>query len=799
MQHDGTLNIATGTSAGTKTWKNKKIDWSELVARLSKEHKTNETYKEFISAPKEEQQKIKDVGGYVGGYLRNGRRKPENVVHRQILTLDLDFANLDFWDDVTLLFSCAVLVHGTHKHSNDTPRYRLIMPLSREVTPDEYVAVSRKIAGILDIDAFDDTTFETNRLMFWPSISSDSEYFVEHQDGPWLDADQILNSYIDWTDSSLWPVSSRKRDKIHTAAKKQQDPTEKRGLIGAFCRAYTIPEAIETFLSDSYAETSTEGRYTYTKGSTSGGLTTYEDKFAFSHHGTDPSSGKLCNAFDLVRIHKYGHLDTTTEGDVTRKKSYKEMEEFARVDPKTKQTIAAETIESAKYEFKEHLDEQADPEEQDLTWTKDLDVDGKGKYLSTASNLNIILANDDILKGLFHLNTFDNKRYLSRSVPWRKITKPDPIKNVDYSGVRNYIETVYGIAGNLKIDDAVALEFEQNSFHPVRSYLNGLAWDSTPRVDKLLSEYLGAEDNVYTREAMRKTLVAAVARVFKPGVKFDLVLTLVGKQGVGKSTFIRNLGREWFSDSFNTVSGKESFEQLQGAWVIEMAELAGLRKAEVESIKHFLSKQEDTFRPAYGRVSETYRRQCVFIGTTNSKDFLKDPSGNRRFMPISISKNDPEKNVFDMPGREIAQIWAEAVQIYKAGEKLYLSSEAEKIARQEQERHSEKDERTGIIEEYINKPVPENWDKLSTYQRRAFLAGDEETQPRGTVYRDRICVAEIWVECLGRDKSDMDRYKTREINEAMRNLPGWVKKDSVGNFPPYGKQRYYKKLVDDLL
>lgn len=166
MKHDGIINIATGRSAESKLWKNKTISFSGLVAKIAENTKTNETYKEFMLANKQEQGKIKDVGGYVGGYLRNGRRNPKNVGHRQLLTLDIDFAHLDFWSDFVLQFDNAAILHGTHKHSAATPRYRLLMPLDREATPDEYVAVARQVAGQIGIDLFDNTTFETNRLMF---------------------------------------------------------------------------------------------------------------------------------------------------------------------------------------------------------------------------------------------------------------------------------------------------------------------------------------------------------------------------------------------------------------------------------------------------------------------------------------------------------------------------------------------------------------------------------------------------------------------------------------------------------
>lgn len=791
MKHDGKIHIATGLSAKTKNWKNESILWSELVAKLQHGVKTNETYKQFIAATKEEQGKIKDVGGYVGGYLRNGKRSPQNVVERQLLTLDIDFAYMDLWDDITLLYGSAMVLHATHKHCEASPRFRLVMPLDREVTPDEYVAISRRVAGDIGVELFDNTTFETNRLMFWPSVPKDVEYYCEVQDGPWLNADEVLSQYKDWRDSSLWPTADRTIGELKDRASKQEDPTTKKGIVGAFCRSYSISEAIETFLSEEYSPSGIEDRYTYSRGSTAAGLIVYDDLYAYSHHGTDPISGTLCNAFDLVRVHKFGHLDDNTTQSITARKSYISMEDFARLDDKVKTTLVTEKLETARYDFSEELEPEVVTEDV-IEWAKELEVDRKGNYLSTASNISMILANDPRLKNLFKLNEFDQKRYVFGSLPWRRVTKPETIKNVDYAGLRNYIETLYGISSSLKIDDSLALEIEKNAYHPIKEYLNSLEWDGVERLDNLLIEYFGAEDNLYTREAIRKMLTAAVARVFEPGKKFDLVLTLVGAQGTYKSTFIKKLGREWYSDTFLTVSGKEALEQIQGAWLIEMAELAGLRKAEVEAIKHFISKQEDTFRPAYARSTETYFRQCVFFGTTNNKDFLRDPSGNRRFMPIDVNPKLATKSVFnDLTEAEIAQIWAEALYNYKNDEPLYLSTEAEVLARVEQVRHSETDERTGIIEAYLERKFPNDWDELDLLARRMFL--DDEIGG-GKVSKDVVCVAEIWCECLRKERDSMTRYNTREINDIMRGLENWEPISSTKNFAIYGKQKYYQRI-----
>lgn len=795
LEYDGNLSIAIGLNVSSKIWKNTKMTWSNLVQKLSTPVITAETYKRFMNATKEEQSKIKDVGGFVGGFLTNGRRDKTNVLYRQLITLDIDFSHENFWWDFTMLFGCAAVIHSTHKSCPEKPRHRLIIPIDREVSQEEYQAIARKVAGDLNIDLFDQSTFDVNRLMFWPSVSSDAEYYFEYQDGPFLEADYVLGLYNDWHDTSEWPTASDSNDIIRQAIKKQEDPDSKKGIIGVFCRAYSIQSAIETFLSEIYTPAGDE-RYTYVNGSTAAGLITYDDKFAYSHHGTDPAGGRLCNAFDLVRIHKFGHLDTGKEKEDKDKKSFKAMEEFASKDPFVKKHIAEEKFAEAKFEFAEEATQAMD-EEVDNSWVTQLDANTKGEYENSANNLNVIIQYDQFLKDVFKLNTFDNRRYVTRSLPWRKVDIMEPLRDVDYSGVRNYIECVYGIVSSQKVDDALALEFEKKRFHPITEYLKSLVWDKTQRIDTLLIDYFGADDNAYTRAAIRKMLCAAVARVFEPGVKFDTALILVGPQETYKSTFIKKLGKHWFSDTFTTVQGKESFEQLQGAWIIEMAELSGLKKAEVETIKHFISKREDQFRPAYGRTVETYKRQCVFFGTTNKDDFLRDPTGNRRFLPIDVRPEFVTKSIpEDLTEDEIDQIWAEAYKLYRAGEPLYMTGEEDVIAKIEQHKHSETDERKGVIEEYLNKKYPDNWNDMDLYDRRHWL--EDPLSQNGTIPKDFVCVAEIWCECLGKDKTDMSRYNTREVNEILRSLPEWEYINSTKNFSIYGKQKYYKRK-DSLL
>ena len=792
--NDGQLDIATGLSASTKTWKNEKMQWSELVEKLSHPTVTPETYKQFMSAGKTEQSKIKDVGGFVGGFLNNGKRDKSSVLYRQVLTLDIDFSQTDFWWDFTILYGCAAVIHSTHKSSKTNPRHRLIIPLDREVSHEEYQAISRKVAGDLNIELFDQSTFDVNRLMFWPSVSNDAEYYFEYQDGPWLSADYVLSLYNNWHDVTEWPAASTHVDAIQSQLSKQEDPAEKSGIVGVFCRAYTIQEAIDTFLPDVYIDAG-EGRYTYAMGSTAAGVIVYDDKFAYSHHGTDPAGGRLCNAFDLVRIHRFGHLDNGKEKADVDKKSYKAMLDFAAKDGGTKKQIANEKFAEARVDFAEGVEIE---EEYDNSWVEQLEANKNGDYNNSANNINLIIQNDQFLRNAFRLNVFDNKRYVVKNMPWRLVpTSGDTFRDVDYAGIRNYIECVYGIAANMKVDDALSLEFERKNFHPIQDYVKSIEWDGVPRIDTLLIDYFGADDNAYTRSAIRKMLCAAVARIFEPGIKFDLVLILSGPQGTYKSTFIKKLGMEWFSDTFTTVQGKEAFEQIQGAWIIEIAELAGLRKAEVETIKHFVSKRDDSFRPAYGRVVETYKRQCVFFGTTNSKDFLRDATGNRRFLPVDVHAEQATKSVMiDLTQLEVDQIWAEAYKLYKDGEALYLDGEEENLARAEQVSHAEVDERLGLIEEYLNKLYPPNWNEMDLYDRKHWL--DDPLSKNGSEVKEYTCVAEIWCECLGKDKNDMSRYNTRDLNDILKTISGWDFSSSTRNFPIYGKQKYYKRKHDEL-
>lgn len=782
VQNDKALDIALGNSRKTKTWKNKTVRWSELLDRLSTATRKPETMAEYKAMTRDQQSQIKDVGGFVGGYCNNGSRS--DIRFRSILCLDADFADGDLWPDWELLYGNAAALYSTHKHTTEKPRYRLVVPLARNVDSDEYQAVGRRIAATLGIDKFDDTSYQPQRMMYWPSCSQDGPYVFEHTDGAFLDPDTVLATYHNWRDVSSWPMSSRVAEVVRKTAAKQKDPLEKGGIVGAFCRAYTIQEAIAEYVP-TYRVCDDPGRYTYTEGSTAAGVVIYDNKFSYSHHGTDPASGQLCNAWDLVRLHRFGELDSDCNPDtpVSSRPSYRAMAQLASEDKRVKAQIVADRMTEATADFDE-------PAEDGEDWKAKLKITEKGAIAQTIENVVIILQHDPQLAGRLALNEMEHNIVALSSLPWRAARGASQWTDADDAALRYYLERTYGINGKDRIFDAVNVVALQNKFHPVREFLDGCAWDGVPRVETLLVDYLGAKDTAYTRAVTRKALVAAVARIYNPGCKFDYMLTLRGRQGLGKSALIAKLGGRWFSDSFTTLQGKDAYEQVLGVWIMEVGELAGMRKAEAETIKFYISKQVDRFRPAYGRRLQEFPRQCIFIGTTNETQFLRDATGNRRFWVVD-TPNEPTRNLWDeLTPETVRCIWAEAVELYRAGEALYLPRELEAAAREVQETYEEENPRAGIVQDYLERRLPADWDIMDLLARRQWLEGTQE----GTVPRTTVCTMEIWAEALGGNPDRLDRYAGKEIREIMDRMPGWRHNGNQRlTIRPYGRQRFYER------
>ncbi len=806
MSEESKYAIATGLSRKTKTWKNTLMSWEELVNRLSRTERTNETQAEYKALPKSRQDEIKDVGGFVAGHLKNGQRGTGKVECRSMITLDADFAEPDFCDTVEMFAEYSYIIYSTHKHTPDKPRLRLIVPLSRTVTAEEYEAAARRLADSLGIEQFDDTTYQPHRLMYYPSTSADGEYVFRHAERKPLDVDKLLAEYTDWRDVREWAFSSRTAGAREKAAGKQEDPTAKKGVVGAFCRCYDVPAAIAEFLPEVYTPCAVEGRYTYAAGSTAAGLVLYEGgKFAYSNHATDPAGGTLCNAFDLVRIHMFGEKDEgAKEGTPTAKMpSFLAMAEFARNDKAVKLKLFEEKTGEAVSDFAEMIKDTPDDPDTPEHWALQLQTGAKGEYLATIDNIVLILQNDSELRGRLGFNGFTGRYTVCGDLPWNADTDRRAWQDEDDAGLRHMLEKKYAIKSKGNIDDARVLVSRENIYHPVLDYLDGLSWDKVPRAETLLIDYMGAEDTPYTRAVTRKTLAAAVRRVRQPGVKYDNVLIMVGRQGCGKSYLVSRLGGKWFSDTLTSIQGKEAYEELQGFWIVEIAELSALRKSEVEAVKHFIAKQSDSYRAAYDRHVKTRARQCIFFGTTNNAEFLRDATGNRRFLPVDVDPAKARLSVFDDLTDEVRdQIWAEACEIERAGEKLYLDTkELRRAAEAEQDRHFEQSPLTGDVERYLETPLPENWAELDLTDRRAYLHAGEDfgVKASGSVankfMREKVCPMEIWCEMLGGDKKDLTTPRSKEISDIILKTGKWEKAKGNLKFGAlYGAQRGYTRI-----
>lgn len=783
------MKIAYGNSRMDKKWKNSNITWKEFCERVKTTQRTTETTQEYRKMKKGGQDAIKDVGGFVGGHLKDGRRKKGNVLSRSMLTLDMDYGTPDIWGELCNFFPYKCCLYSTHKHTPEGPRLRLVIPLSKDIGEEEYAAVGRMVAKEIDIDLFDDTTYEPERLMYWPSTSRNGVFVYKEKDGSLLEPEIFLNKYDDWHDTTTWPVSSRQSEVIKRSLKEQADPLAKTGVVGTFCRTYTVRGAIEKFLVGIYETSAMADRYDYVPADSSAGVIIYDEKYIYSHHATDPASGRLLNAFDMVRIHKFSSLDDKTAEGTSPSKlpSYIAMCEFAIKDDAVKAQFAKERMEQVETEFA------------DEDWQTALELDRQGKIKETLDNFVRMLRNDKELKSIAfnkHRDGIDARNGL----PWDQMK--DGWNDSDNAALKVYLSNKYGVYSPTKTKDATIAVAAERAYHPIKEYLDHLPeWDKTRRVETLLIDYFGALDNSYTRAVTRKMMVAAVARIYHPGTKFDSVLILNGPQGIGKSTFFAKLAGDWFSDSLTLtdMKDKSGAEKLQGYWILELGELNGMRKTDVETVKSFITRIDDKYRAAYGVTVESHPRQCIIVGSTNAESgFLRDITGNRRFWPVPIQRKS-KKKAWHMSVYEVEQIWAETLLIYAKGEKLYLEGEDSRFAMQEQAEAMESDEREGLVRTYLDILLPKNWNEMSLFERRNFLNGSEfgGESHVGTVKRKLVCNMEIWCECFGKEASALKPADSYAIAGIMRKIPEWGKyqenKNGTCTFHIYGKQRAYSR------
>ena len=786
-----TYQVALAQNRKVRIWENRSMTWPELVEKMRRPVRTGETTAEYRRMGRARQADVKDVGGFVGGALKDGLRKKSHVLLRSLLTLDMDYGYPGVVRDVLGKLSCTCFLYSTHKSSPEKPRLRLVIPLSRDVSAAEYGAVSRKVAEKLGMELFDPTTFEPERLMYWGSVSKDAEYVAQGQEMELLDPDDVLKEYKDWTDVSSWPCPEGKG--VAATVAKAEDPYGKRGLVGAFCRAWPMDDVIRTFLSDRYEPSVIPGRYDYNPADSSAGVVIYDGKFMYSFHATDPLCGKLMNAFDAVRLTRFGQLDSDSDTTVSvdRLPSYRAMIDFAKKDGRVREEILKSKAREAEEDFRVPVPKAAKANTV-KNLTARLKFKSDGTVDNCLTNFLTILRMDEKLYPIAY-NLLTDSVDVRGSLPWPRI-KPGWSDN-DMSQLNAYISSHYGIYAPMKSKDALITVASERQFHPIREYFASLPpWDGVKRVETLLVDYLGAENSEYTRAVTRKTMAAAVARVHHPGVKFDSVLIVNGSQGLGKSTLFERLGGQWFSDSLTLTDmrDKAAAEKLQGYFILELGELAGMKKADIETVKSFISRRDDKYRASYGINVESHPRQCIIVGTTNAENgFLRDVTGNRRFWPVAV-KGSRTRKPWHMMKDEIAQIWAEAMTIWKAREPLYLENDLLSAARKQQQAAMEADDREGLVRRYLEIRLPKSWDTMDLTERRVYLSGAEGAQEQGTINRETVTNMEIFAECLGQDPARMKKQDSYEISSIMSRIDGWNRSAGKKN-TPYGRQRFYEK------
>lgn len=794
MQNDRKISISCGNNRNSKVWHTNTLLWSELIKRLEVPQRSAETLAEYLKLKKVDQDNLKDVGGFVGGTFNGSRRKAINITGRDVITLDLDDIPTGCTDSVLRrvdALGCAFCVYSTRKHQSAAPRLRVLFPSDRTMNADEYEPVARKMASLIGIECADPTTFDVARLMYWPSCCSDSEYIFLYGDKPFLSADGLLAQYADWRNQSEWPRVPGKVPDYSKLAKKQGDPEEKGGVVGTFCRTYDIHRAMAELIPGIYEPVDgTTDRYTFTKGSTTGGAVIYNDgKFLYSHHATDPCSGRLVNAFDLVRLHKFSEKDDeAVPGTPTnRLPSYVAMCEFALSLPEVRSKRAAE-------DFAEVKEAQEQPS--DLSWTYDLTLSASGGYEKTLNNIMLIAQNAPELKGCARKDKFTGRILTVPDLPWESGVY---WSDTDTTELRRYFDTRYKMRPSKQdIKDAIMAIAVKQGYHPVQEYLTSLTWDRIPRLDTVFIDYLGVADSPYARAVTRKSFTGAVARVMVPGCKFDYMVVLVGEQGRNKSSMLRILaGADWFSDSMATFDGKNAFESVVGKWLIEIPEMQAFDKTTMNQAKAFITKQSDFYRAAYAEFPEDRPRQCVFFGTTNERECLRDATGGRRFWPLDIDAIPRKKSPFEDLPKERDQLWAEAYVRWQEGERLYLPQDLECVAKAVQEEHRESSARELIVLDFITKEVPDDWNKWPLDKRRMFWSGNViDSDKLRLVPRDRICALEVWCEAFGGTLKEYNNRNAIEINAILNAAPEWQRANSpipVGG--GYGKQRGFYRMA----
>ena len=398
-------------------------------------------------------------------------------------------------------------------------------------------------------------------------------------------------------------------------------------------------------------------------------------------------------------------------------------------------------------------DPEPEPEQQYLDhispeWMLQLTKTATGSIKPNPYNLSLVLSNDKHWHGVLGFSEFSYSILKLQPPPYLGGAVGE-WSDTDTTRLRAWCEKHYGFTpNNADASEVVNAVAQDNSFHEVRDYLQGLKWDHQYRLNSWMSQYLGAEMTKYTQLIGSMWMIAAVARVMRYPVKADCVLILEGSQGVGKSTTAAILGGSWFSDTHFHLGDKDGYQQMRGVWICELAELDSFNKAESTRAKSFFSSTSDRYRPPYGRHVVEYPRQCVFIGTTNQDQYLKDVTGNRRYWPVRVEKVDME-GLTEMRD----QLWAEALHRFNAGELWFPQGDDLGLFEAEQDFRFDEDVWTEKIYPYLMEVVAGRSVLMSDIFEDALKMDPAHMKPPEQKRVGQIMARLGWRKCRPRTKS----------------------------------------------
>ena len=772
------LSIVTAPARNSKHWQQSEIEWQDVLR--------------WVDSPSGR----KDCGNYLFGKLRGTVRSNTTVVSRSALTLDVDHPSTDFIDDFLMVANFAFLAHTTYSASPSEPRYRLIVPLDREVTPDEYTAAAREFMARYGAEQFDISCSRPAQYMFRPGAQNKDWFRFWVGEGQPESADSLLTDFID--DLSVLPAPKLSRTK--------RNPFELGGVVGAFNRAY---EDFQLLIDTYDLPYEPDGdRWHLADARSVAGMGKIADGLVYSHHSHDPAFGIACSAFDLVRLHKFGELDegTSPQTPVNRRKSHEAMLDEATLDARVTAEIVGVDFNFVPDDLLDDIgkERKADPSQPPAVspddpnaWKLGLRLRARtGEFMDCVQNWDLVVKHDPVFQLLYY-NDMTMAVEISGDLPWRGIEKGEIFSTIDRQALVFYLEREYGFRPYIATVEAlVNTKAQQRWVNPVRDYLDNLpVWDGKPRVETCLP---GVAPTPYTKMVARKSLVAAVARTYKPGIKWDHTLVLFGDEGLGKTFWVQKVTRGWMA-TLSRITDKDTLIVMHRSWIMLADEGYSLRKADADVQKEFLTRTEDIFRMPYDREALLHRRRCVFWSTTNDEIFLRDQKGNRRYLIVHCEdKVDFDKITDDY----VDQLWAEAVHLYQNGEVLFLEDRESLMARDAREQFTEEDNLTGLIQEFLDTKVPEDWDQMSPESRRMWIMSSADGVAKGTVRQERTCSTQIWVEMMGNPVGKRDRNGLLEITNTLKKMPEWTLLRGRHRLPNYGPQAVFVRtdtLGTDLL